>query len=133
MKNILIVDDDQTSNFLSTKALERLGNVNIINTALNGKEAIDLFCTLYQKSYVFPDVVFLDLNMPIMDGFEFLQAFANLDFVGKDGIRIIVVSSSINPEDIKRAKALGAVHFVSKPLTKENLEAVLSSVQNSFS
>lgn len=125
MINILLVDDDQTCNFLSMKALERIGQVNDIHTASNGEEAIDLFNTFYLKSHFLPDIILLDLNMPIMNGFDFLQAFSKLNIDGKEQIKIIVVSSSLNMDDISLAKKLGATDYVPKPLTAERLRGVL--------
>jgi CheY-like chemotaxis protein len=125
MKNILLVDDDQICNFLSTKALEKTGDVNDIHTAANGQQAINLFENFYSQSHFLPDVVLLDLNMPVMNGFEFLKAFQQMKIEGKDNVRIIIVSSSVNPEDISRAKSLGASDYVSKPLTAERLKQVL--------
>jgi CheY-like chemotaxis protein len=131
MKNVLLVDDDQTCNFLSTKALERLGNVNDIHVACNGEQAMNLFKTFYVQAHFLPDIILLDLNMPVMNGFDFLQAFAHLNIDGKDHIKMVVVSSSINTEDISRAKELGAADYISKPLTAERLQRVLGMQRQS--
>ena len=127
MKNVLVVDDDQIFNFLSTKTLQKMGVAKEIHTALNGKEAIDLFNNYYQGTVSAPDIILLDLNMPVMDGFGFLEAFKKLIIPRKENIRIIVVSSSQDPRDIQRAKELGASQYISKPLTEHNLRIALAN------
>lgn len=126
MKNVLVVDDDHIFNFLSTKILRKIGMDGEINTALNGKEALELLNNQYRDSVTIPDVILLDLNMPIMDGFGFLEAFKNLQMPNKDAIQIIVVSSSQDPRDIQRARDLGVKHYMQKPITEHGLKSVLS-------
>jgi CheY-like chemotaxis protein len=126
MKKVLLVDDDHVFNFLSSKILQKTGMASEINTALNGKEALDLLNNYYRNSVTVPDVILLDLNMPIMDGFGFLEAFQKLNMPHKDAIRIVVVSSSQDPRDIQRAKDLGANDYLQKPMTEHGLKAALS-------
>jgi CheY-like chemotaxis protein len=117
-------------NFISTKTLERMAIADDIHTALNGKQALDLFSGYYRDTDSLPDVILLDLNMPVMDGFGFLKAFKQLDFPAKDHIKIIVVSSSLHPDDIRQAEALGANGYLSKPLTAQGLTEALKTCQN---
>ena len=126
MKNVLVVDDDEIFNFLSKKTLQKMGVAKEIHTALNGREALDLFNNYYQGSLPAPDVILLDLNMPILDGFGFLEAFKKLKIPNKENIRIIVVSSSQDPNDIRRSKELGAAEYISKPLTENTLRQALA-------
>src|SRR5687767_930485 len=125
MKSILLVDDDHICNFLMEKTLERMGVAREIHSALNGKEAIDLLNEYYAGTRSVPDVILLDLNMPIMDGFEFLNAFQKLEYLEKHNVKVIIVSSSQEPKDIAKAKALGIDQFLSKPVSAEQLQAVL--------
>jgi CheY-like chemotaxis protein len=125
MKNVLLVDDDQIFNFLSTKILERMGVADDIHVALNGEEALALLNGYYQGTMSVPDVILLDLNMPIMDGFGFLEAFKRLSLPKMDRIKIVIVSSSQDPRDIEKARALGVDYYLSKPLTEEKLRDVL--------
>jgi CheY-like chemotaxis protein len=121
MKNVLLVDDDNIANFLSTKTLERMGYANQIDTALNGQEALSLFNEYYQGTRQLPDLILLDINMPIMDGFEFLEAFRKLRLPRIEEVRVVIVTTSIHPNDLERAKALGVKHYLTKPLTPELL------------
>lgn len=127
MKDVLLVDDDQICNLISSKTLEKLGYINEIHTALNGKEAINLFNDYYKRARTVPDLILLDLNMPIMDGFTFLEAFNNLNIPNKERVKIIIVTSSQNPDDERRIRQLGVKHFLSKPVTEEKLNEILNS------
>jgi CheY-like chemotaxis protein len=127
MKNVLLVDDDDIFNFLNRKLLEGSGLVHNIHVALNGKEAMDLLNNYYAGSAALPDVIFLDLNMPVMDGFTFLQAFKRVSMDRRAMVKIIVVTSSENPKDMEKALALGADGFMKKPLSEESLLTVLAS------
>jgi CheY-like chemotaxis protein len=125
MKNVLLVDDDNVFNFLSTKTIQQLGIANEIHTALNGKEALDLLNNYYTGSYSTPDVILLDLNMPVLDGFGFLEAFQRLNMPNKDKITVIIVTSSNDPRDVEQAKRMGITHYLTKPLSEEKLRTVL--------
>lgn len=124
-KNVLLVDDDKICNFINKKALETLGFIKDIHTALNGKEALQLFNDYYLGASILPDIILLDLNMPIMDGFEFLEIFRGLKLPNKERVKIIIVTSSSNPDDIRRVKNFGINQYIQKPLTREDfLEAL---------
>lgn len=125
-KNVLLVDDDRICNFITEATLNRLGVAKEIHSALNGKEALDLINSYFQGDVAVPDVIFLDLNMPIMDGFQFIEAFKRLEFPKKENILIIVLTSSANPEDIQKAKDLGVVHYLTKPINEEQVVALLN-------
>lgn len=121
MKNILLVDDDNVFNFINTKLLERAGVANEINTALNGEEALGLLNKYHMGKSALPDVILLDLNMPVMDGFSFLEAYKKISLPWKKNICIIIVTSSINAADRLKAKKLGITRYLSKPLSEETL------------
>jgi CheY-like chemotaxis protein len=128
MKNVLIVDDDSVYNFLSTKTLQTMGFVNDIHTALNGQQALDLFGEYYSGTKHLPDFILLDLSMPIMDGFGFLEAFRRLDLPNKENVKIIIVTSSNDPRDVARAKAFGVTQYLSKPITEASLRSALERI-----
>lgn len=125
MKNILLVDDDSIFNFLSTKLLQRSGIAGEIHTAENGKQALDLLNSYYAGNTSLPDVILLDLNMPVMDGFSFLEAFKRLKFPRKEKVSIVIVTSSSDARDMARAKQMGVTHYLTKPLTEESLRKAL--------
>lgn len=120
-KNILLVDDDTIFNFINKRMIENTGMSNEVDTALNGKQALDLLNGYLSGARSIPDVIFLDLDMPIMDGFSFLEAFKRLNMPHKEKVSIVIVTSSQNPEDIKRAKSFGIDHYLTKPITEEQV------------
>lgn len=126
MKNVLLVDDDKTFNFISTRLLELTGLAGNVAIAWNGQQALDLFHGQYQSAEELPDIILLDLNMPVMDGFEFLEAFNNLPLPGKEQVKIIVLSSSVHPKDIERARQLGAHRYLRKPLEQKSLVEIMA-------
>lgn len=124
-KNVLLVDDDTIFQMLGIKALQRVGvHDERISKALNGKQALELLKDLTTPR---PDVILLDLNMPVMNGFEFLEAFNNLTPAEKDDTKVVVVTSSESDTDIRKAKELGATEYLIKPLKDEKLSAVLAA------
>jgi CheY-like chemotaxis protein len=121
-KNILLVDDDSIANFLIEKIVQSTGLARNIYKALNGKEALTFFQDEKDES-VLPEVVLLDLNMPIMNGFEFLKAFHSLQL--KENVLIILVTSSSNPSDIEQAKSLGIRYYLTKPISAETIKSIM--------
>jgi CheY-like chemotaxis protein len=124
-KNILLVDDDKIFNFLSEKTITSLGLANEIHFALNGEEALDLLELYKNGDLAKPDIIFVDLNMPIMDGFEFIEAFRRIDLPNKNSITIVVLTSSADPTDISRAKELGVKYYFNKPLSKDEIKKMI--------
>ncbi|HPI80245.1 MAG TPA: response regulator [Cyclobacteriaceae bacterium] len=125
MKRVLLVDDDKICNFIAESTLNRLGVAKEVHSALNGQEALDLFNGYFQGDVAVPDIIFLDLNMPIMDGFQFIDAFKKLDFPKKENILIVILTSSMNPQDIQQAKSLGIDHYMAKPINEEKIMTLL--------
>lgn len=124
-KNVLLVDDDSIFHLLGTKALHRAGIADTrIHKALNGKQALEL---LKNPAIPRPNVILLDLNMPVMNGFEFLEAFNKLGPAERDDTKIVIVTSSESDSDIRKAKALGAAEYLTKPLEDQKLSAVLAA------
>ena len=131
LKNVWLVDDDSITNFINMSIISDIHITENIQTAENGLEALEMIKSYYKNNStvgVCSSLVFLDLNMPLMDGFEFLQVFGNMDEFQDQCIPIIVVTSSENAMDIERAKKLNVNGYVCKPLTPEKVNNVLSSV-----
>ena len=128
LDRILCVDDDPITLMLCKKVVERVEFAKEIITAKNGEEAIQYFDNLFEErevndSIVYPKLVLLDLNMPVMDGWEFLESYMSKNYQNVFiSTQFIVLSSSIDPYDINRAKTYPVIGFLSKPITKEMLE-----------
>ena len=132
LDKILCVDDDPITLMLCRKVVEKVEFAKEIVTAKNGAEAIEYFDRLLSERKVkgsseYPKLVLLDLNMPVMDGWEFLQTYMSRDYQNVfTSTRFIVLSSSIDPFDINKAKTYPVIGFLSKPITKEMLENLKS-------
>jgi CheY-like chemotaxis protein len=123
MKRVLLVDDDPTCNLICSKFLASLNTAVQSSTALNGRQALD-FLMNYRR-HPLPDVILLDLNMPVMGGFEFLKAFRELRIPGQSKVQIVILSSSDDPVDIRRASEMGVHHYITKPVSLEKLGKVI--------
>jgi CheY-like chemotaxis protein len=128
LDKILCIDDDPITLMLCKKVVERVAFAKEIIIANNGEEAINYFDELFEERksndlIVYPKLVLLDLNMPVMDGWEFLETYISRDYHNVfDSTRFIVLSSSIDPYDINRSKTYPIIGFLSKPVTKDMLE-----------
>lgn len=117
---VLLVDDDEITNFLCKKMLTELG-FESVDSATNGLEAIKYL----QKTC--PDLIFLDIKMPIMDGFEFLEELKITNLC--QDVKIIMLTSSSREKEIKQASAYtNVIDFVVKPLTKQKANNIFESI-----
>ena len=123
MKRVLLVDDDPTCNLICSKFLEKLSTSVQSSIALNGRQALDFL--MDYKRHPLPDVILLDLNMPVMGGFEFLSAFRELRIPGQAKVQIVILSSSDDPVDIRRASEMGIHHYITKPVSVDKLGKVI--------
>ena len=122
VKKVLLVDDDPIFNFLHTRMLSLGGLAKEVHTALNGNQALDLLNGYFSGTSTLPDAILLDLTMPELDGFGFLEALKKLNVPGMENVNIVVITSSINPKDADRVKALGVSHYLIKPITLDKLK-----------
>ena len=130
LDTILFVDDDPITLMLCKKVISKAAFSNQIITAQNGEEAINLFRNLLDDSEkTVPELIFLDLNMPIMGGWEFLQEFSKPTFKQFHNIKVIVLSSTIDPEDLEKIKEFPMVmDFLPKPISLSMLNKVAEAL-----
>ncbi len=121
-----IIDDDPVFIFAAKRILnisEFCKNFTVFN---NGQEAIQALKPIIQSGKEVPDVILLDLNMPIMDGWQFLDEFIKIKSPKK--LLLYIVSSSIDPADLKKAKSYELVSdYIIKPITKKSVEVITRS------
>ncbi|MBZ4033271.1 response regulator [Flavobacterium sp. 17A] len=126
LEQILCIDDDPITLMLCKKVISKSSFSHEIITAQNGEEALHHFNTLKytnDKNRRKPELIFLDLNMPIMGGWEFLDHFTSPDYNEFNSAPVIVLSSTIDPEDLAKAKKYPIIiDFLSKPITQQMLE-----------
>ncbi len=119
-----IIDDDEIYLFSVKKVLEMNKLSDKVLEFRNGQEAIDFFSTCYDPENL-PDVILLDINMPIMNGWEFIEAFKKLKPNFPKDILLYVVSSSVDRTDVDKAKSLSNVHdYLIKPMTASQLKNI---------
>ncbi|MBC7487469.1 MAG: response regulator [Cytophagaceae bacterium] len=125
---ILLVDDDEVTNFLNQRVIEYYKITEHVEVKLNGKEALDFLTNKDQADHSLPSLILLDINMPVMDGWEFMEAYNQDERNQKKKINIVMLSTSNNPEDIQRAANLPhVIAFKTKPLTSEMLEEIVTN------
>lgn len=132
MKNklncVLVIDDDEPTNFFTQMILEESGCTNHIRVVQSGQEALEYLVKSEAGNnpgvYPVPDLIFLDINMPAMDGWEFLEEYKKLRVINR--IIVVMLTTSLFPEDKIKAEKMPEISgFEHKPLTAEKVAAVL--------
>ena len=125
-KKALLIDDNDIDNFINKKLLVKTNFAMDIVEKKSASSALDYLRTTAEKNEQLPDIIFLDIMMPVMDGFDFLEEFDLLDDSIKNNCKIIMLSSTESFKDLNRANSNKYVHkFLNKPLT----EMVLAAIQ----
>lgn len=128
---VLLIDDDEPTNFFSKMLIEELDCAEQIQVAESGQAALK-YLTQSVKSnndnndFSRPDIIFLDINMPAMNGWEFLNRYNDLDSKHKGKMVIVMLTTSLNPDDkLKAFENPDISKFETKPLTAEKLKRIL--------
>jgi CheY-like chemotaxis protein len=124
-KKVLLIDDDYISNFIADHLLNKYKVCKNVTICRNGDEALRYL----QETDEFPELIFLDINMPVMDGFEFIDAFRKYN-MDKNKTRIIIYTASYNQKDIEMLQSIGFSDFIIKPLNEEKLNSLLKLFEN---
>lgn len=128
INKLAIVDDDEAFVFLTKEIVSDTNMVKTINVFRNGQEALNFIETHKSNKEELPEIMLLDLSMPVMDGWEFLEEYARVIPSLAKQILIYICTSSISPDDVYRAKTVSSVSdFIVKPVTQDKL---VSMIQN---
>ena len=128
LPSVLLVDDDPTTNYLNKLLLTRMGVVGQVLVAENGEQALrtlDQACCALTNPMC-PQLILLDMNMPVLNGLGFLENYAQLPLSQQQSIVIVMLTTSLHPVDLARARELPIAGFLNKPLTREKVDMLLS-------
>lgn len=126
---VLLVDDDKATNLYNQYNLKKLGCCKSIDVALNGQEAIEFLTSKNEEgNHPQPHLIFLDINMPLVDGWEFLELYDQLSEEQKGDVIVVMLTTSVNQDDFKKAEANPHIKdFKSKPLTIDKMQELIES------
>lgn len=128
LKTIWVVDDDPIYQIIVNKIIRKSELFSSVSNFTNGKDAIDALKKILENNEMTPDIILLDINMPIMDGWEFMEEMVLLKSKINELIQIYIVSSSIAIEDKSKAKNYSEIiAYLSKPLNSNDLILIASS------
>jgi CheY-like chemotaxis protein len=123
-----VVDDDIVYTMGIKRLLKRINQIEEVAFFDNGKQALDELIANKDNLEQLPNVILLDINMPVMDGWEFLKAYTKAKTQLSKEIIIYMISSSINPSDIERAKTFEDItEYLEKPVTLEDLQQMMEA------
>jgi len=128
-KQVMLLDDDDLDNFVNKKIIETAGFSNRVYVSTTGKNALEFLknlCASHEEyQNIYPEVIFVDINMPMMDGFQFLEYFIRKHTNDLRHCKLVILTSSVNEGDRDRLKAISnEIVFINKPLSQDLLETI---------
>lgn len=133
LEKVLCIDDDQITLKLCDMIIKRHGFAKEVLTANNGKDGLSWFSNYFKlkkagENETPPQLIFLDLNMPVMNGWDFLEDYLMKYADRIPETKVVILSSTVNPEDFSRANRYPIViDFINKPLTAEGLDGLIEN------
>jgi CheY-like chemotaxis protein len=128
LNKVLLIDDSEATNYMNCYFFEKLGVCNEIHTALNGQKGLDYLDAIPKEKWNtdVPDLIMLDIKMPVMDGFDFLDEYEKFPLEMRASIVTVLLTTSMSIEDRDRAQEYESVRsFMNKPLTVQQLREML--------
>lgn len=126
LDTILLIDDDQATNFIHKFILEKEQCAKHIICKQSGQDALNYLTSKVDNKYPQPDIIFLDINMPGMNGWEFIEEYKKIDYKQKGEKIVVMLSTSSDPIDREKANAIDQINrFISKPLTADIVGTII--------
>lgn len=122
---IVLIDDDKMTNYLNQRIISKSGLVDHLLIFKNGKEGLEYLQNPNAPDYISPNLIFLDINMPVMNGFEFLEEYNKLEESLRADKLMVMLTTSLLTKDIDSAKEYEVSEFINKPLDEEKLSAII--------
>lgn len=133
ISTVMLVDDNDTDNFIHKRVIELTGFAKNIIVKNSGKSALEFLETNKNSLELLPDIIFLDINMPIVDGFVFLFEYENFPDDLKNKCKIVILSSSDSKRDIDRiVDNEYVINFITKPLSEDSLEKLKRFLKSKY-
>jgi len=127
LKCIMLIDDNEDDNFFHTRVIKKCGAADTVIAMDTAVNALEFLKSNKNTKGMPPDLIFLDINMPGMNGWEFLEEYDKLDKELRSRVIVVMLTTSDNPDDRAKALALDiAADFKTKPLSKEMLEEIIN-------
>lgn len=126
---IAIIDDDDIYRYTIVRTIEKLQISKKTIAFTNGQDALNAMLDHIETPASLPDIILLDVNMPTMDGFEFMKEYLKFPPEIKKRITIFMISSSINPADIERSRNISEISdYIAKPIGAVKLRNIISNI-----
>jgi CheY-like chemotaxis protein len=126
LNHIVLVDDNETTSFLNNRLLSRLAVARQVSTFMRAEEALDALWGTTANEHEAPDLVFVDLKMPGLSGFDFLERYTSLPAAAQERTVVAVLTTSMHSADTARVAKYPNVEYLTKPLTEEKMQRLLA-------
>jgi CheY-like chemotaxis protein len=123
--DILLIEDDDTINFYNEFVIKEMGIAEEVHIAVNGRIALDYLDRQAAEGKPLPELIFLDINMPVMNGFEFIEEYEQRSWRGST--LVVMLTTSLHPADVARAKKYNSIsEYLHKPLMEDSLKGIVA-------